>query len=136
MIQEEDQISIVNALRYLGEVFQSLRCSFGSEERSGSSHSQSKDKEEKVKVLFPPEEVFDRDDFAELLATAKTGISLTDHYNGTCKYGEVLDHDFSIKGHPNIHVVDASAFPSIIDGNTKYGTLTIAELAASRIECQ
>lgn len=121
-----DKISIVNALRFLGDIFKRMKC----------SHKQEKCKEEKVKLLFPVKGVFKRDDFDELLANAKTGISLTDHYCGTCKYGTVLESDFSVKGHPNLHVVDASTFPSIIDGNTEYGTLTVAELAATRITCK
>uniref|UniRef100_A0A6C0CG28 Glucose-methanol-choline oxidoreductase N-terminal domain-containing protein n=1 Tax=viral metagenome TaxID=1070528 RepID=A0A6C0CG28_9ZZZZ len=90
---------------------------------------------EKIKLLFPQKDVFQRDDPTELLATAKIGISITDHYSGTCAYGKVLNSDFSLKNQKNIHVVDASAFPSIPDGNTEYPTLLVAELAATRIKC-
>jgi choline dehydrogenase-like flavoprotein len=89
---------------------------------------------EKVKLLFPQRDVFLRNDPAELLATAKVGISVTDHYAGTCAYGKVLNPDFSLKDQKDIHVVDASAVPMIADGNMEYPTLLLAELAATRIK--
>jgi hypothetical protein len=125
-----DQKSIVNALKFLGDIFFRMKKSHKSDNKT---YNKSCDRQEPIKLLFPTEDVFKRNDFDELLVNAKTGVSLTDHYSATCKYDEVLEHDFSIKGYPNIHVVDASTFPHIIDGNTEYGTLMVAELAASRI---
>lgn len=117
-----DQQEIVELMRYFGDVYHRLSNQVGNPAF------------EKVKLLFPQPGVFQRDNPAELLATAKVGISVTDHYAGTCAYGKVLNPDFSLQGHEDIHVVDASAVPMISDGNMEYPTLLLAELAATRIK--
>lgn len=109
---ESDRTAIVNGLRWLGQVYFRLK---------------------NIQCIFPPEDVFLRNDNDELLKYAMTGVSLTDHYCSTCQYGTVLDDNFMLKGYNNIHVVDASAFPHISDGNTQYPTMVLAELAAERI---
>jgi choline dehydrogenase-like flavoprotein len=110
----EDCLSIIDGLRWLGQVYFRL-------------------KSPTTQVIFPPEEVFTRDHDEELLAYAKTGVSVTDHYSRTCAYGMVLNENFEIRGYQGIHVVDASAFPHISDGNTQYPTMVLAELASQRI---
>jgi choline dehydrogenase-like flavoprotein len=117
-----DQQDIIELMRYFGDVYNRLSRQIGNPAF------------EKVKLLFPQQDVFLRNDPAELLATAKVGISVTDHYAGTCAYGKVLNSDFSLKDQKDIHVVDASAVPMIADGNMEYPTLLLAELAATRIK--
>lgn len=115
---EEDQISITNGLRWLGKVYTRLKSQIDGN------------------IIFPPEDVFIRDNDDELLKYAMAGVSVTDHYCRTCQYGTVLNDNFEIKGYKDIHVVDASAFPSISDGNTQYPTMVLAELAAERIKLE
>jgi len=117
-----DQQNIVDLMRYFREVYHRLSRQVGNPAF------------EKVNLLFPQPGVFERNDPVELLATAKVGISITDHYTGTCAYGKVLNSDFSLKSNKDIHVVDASAAPMISDGNMEYPTLLLAELAATRIK--
>jgi choline dehydrogenase-like flavoprotein len=117
-----DQQNIVDLMRYFREVYHRLSRQVGNPAF------------EKVNLLFPQLGVFERNDPVELLATAKVGISITDHYTGTCAYGKVLNSDFSLKSNKDIHVVDASAAPMISDGNMEYPTLLLAELAATRIK--
>jgi len=121
---QEDNDSIVELLRYLGQIANKM---------TDTINTFDNPKIEDIQILFPEPDVFERNNYNELLDNAKVGVSLTDHYCGTCEYGVVLNEDFSLKGYPNIHVVDASTFPSIPDGNTEYPVLLIAELAATRI---
>jgi choline dehydrogenase-like flavoprotein len=112
---QEDRRSIVDGLRWLGQVYLRLKTQITTQ------------------VVFPPEDVFIRNEYDELLDYAIKGVSVTDHYCQTCRYGTVLNQDFEIKGYDGIHVVDASAFPHISDGNTQYPTMVLAELAAEQI---
>ena len=109
----DDNESLTEGLRWLGEVSSILSGQF-----------------QEAEVLFPPQEVLDRDNDAELLEYVKIGVSSTDHYSVTCRVGTVLDKNFKLKGSNKIHVVDTSSFPSIPDGNTQYPVMIIAELAA------
>lgn len=132
----EDNESIVEVLRFMGKMFKKLRSSYDEFfECCSDSHCENGSDSflKNVVSVFPKESVFNRNDFDELLQAAKTGVSSTDHYSGTCKFGKVLGHNFSVIGHPDLHVVDASAFPSIPDANTEFPTLLLAELAATRI---
>lgn len=112
---QEDCDSIVDGLRFLGRFASQLEW-----------HSD-------VQVVFPPQRILDRNDNAELLQYAKLGVSLTDHYTGTCRIGDDLDQNFKLRGSEKIHVVDASAIPEISDGNTEFPVLMFSEIACSRL---
>ena len=87
-----------------------------------------------IKLVFPPEEVMLRDDSRELERWAKIGLSQTDHYCGTNSLGTVVNpDDFKVYNTDNIHVVDASVFPSISDSNTTFPVLVMSEIASDRI---
>lgn len=117
----DDNNSIVALLQYLGQIYFKMK-------ETGRKHDV-----RDVITLFPSESVFVNNDYTELLNNAKAGVSLTDHYCSTCRYGDVINSDFSLKENRDIHVVDASTFPSISDGNTEYPTLLISEIASRRI---
>lgn len=83
-----------------------------------------------AKVVFPTEDSFsDRNTLSE---KAKEGVSATAHYSGTCR-DAINFNDFSVKGLENVHVVDASVFPSISNGNTAFPVYMISEIASDRI---
>lgn len=84
--------------------------------------------------IFPPVPVLQESNPVILTEYIKRGLSLTDHYCSTCILGNVVDpSNFLLKGTDNIHIVDASIFPSISDGNTNYPCMTMAEIGAKRI---
>lgn len=120
--EDSDIRSIVESLRWMYSVVCNMRqdelfCNDGD-----------------LQIVFPPEDVLERDDLDELSDWAKIGLSQTDHYSGTCSLGKVVDpKDFTVYGTTNIHVVDASTFPSIPDGNTEFPVLLMGEEAVSRI---
>ena len=90
-----------------------------------------------LRLVYPPAPVLERDNPVELEKYINNGISLTDHYSRTCKLGTVVDPTtFLLSGTKNIHVADASVFPTIPDGNTNYPTCLIGEIAADRIGSQ
>jgi len=86
------------------------------------------------KVVFPPEEVLINNNYQELEEWARKGLSLTDHYNGTCALGKVVDpNNFKIYGTKNIYVADASTFPEIPNANTEFPVAVMATIASKRI---
>lgn len=119
--KKSDIYSIVESLRWMYQVFVNMRQS-----KLFACDS--------IGLVFPLEEVMLRDDDKELESWAKIGLSQTDHYCGTNALGRVVDpSDFKVYGTKNIHVVDASVFPSISDGNTTFPVLVMAEIASERI---
>jgi len=88
-----------------------------------------------LKVVFPPENAFNNGgNDRTLFDYVKKGISMTDHYSCTCALGKVVNpKDFALYEDPRTHVVDASVFPAIADGNTEYPVCLMAEIAADRI---
>jgi len=121
--KNSDIHSIVEALRWMYQVFLEMR-------QSRLFHCST----DLIEVVFPPEEVLIRDDLEELATWAKMGLSITDHYSGTCAAGSVVDaKDFKVKGLKNVHVVDASVFPIISTGNTEFPVLVLSEVASERI---
>ena len=86
-----------------------------------------------MKVVYPPENIFRRDDKDEMIDYIKKGVSMTDHYCSTCQMGRVVDEHFQLKDSKNIYVVDASVFPSIVDGNTEFGVCLMSEIASEEI---
>jgi choline dehydrogenase-like flavoprotein len=84
--------------------------------------------------VFPPVSVLQQSNPAILEVYIKQGLSLTDHYCSTCKLGTVVDpNTFLLMGTNNIHIIDASTFASISDGNTAYPCMVMAEIASKRI---
>ena len=84
--------------------------------------------------IYPPLSVLQENNNQSLVKYVKEGVSMTDHYSGTCSITDVIDPvDFSLFGNNKIHVVDASVFPAIPDGNTEFATRIIAEIGADRI---
>lgn len=116
-----DISSIVESLRWMYKVASKIGqdlCEFG----------------EKLEVVYPPKDVMERDNDAELEIWAKSGLSLTEHYNGTCALGKVVSaKSFRVKGTENVHVIDASVFPRIPDANTEFPTCVMAAVASHRI---
>lgn len=91
-----------------------------------------------IASVYPPENVFAQNDKNILSKYAKDGVSMTDHYSSGCAIGKVISSsDFSLISDSarssNVHVVDASVFPVIPDGNTEFPVCVIAEVAADRI---
>ncbi len=113
---DSDISKIVDGLRFLYDLVEEMRLELPS-----------------LEVHYPPEEVLIDDDENELEEFARDGISVTDHWSGTCPVGDVLQDDFRLKETKNVHVVDASSFPGISDANTQYPVVVIAEIAADRI---
>lgn len=120
----DDNDSIVELLRFMKRIASSM---------INTKNTLVNTKLQDVQILFPSPSVLIRNNYDELLFAAKEGVSLTDHYCSTASYETVLNKDFSLKGYPNIHIVDASAFPSIPDGNTEFPVLLMAELGSTRI---
>lgn len=82
-----------------------------------------------IRVIYPPVR-----SGPNLSNYIQQGLSLTDNYSQTCRLGTVVDPtDFSLYRASNIHVVDASVFPEISDGNAYYPTMVMAEIAVDRI---
>jgi choline dehydrogenase-like flavoprotein len=61
------------------------------------------------------------------------------HPVGTCKMGAahdsmaVLDAQLRVKGIPGLRVIDASAMPTLVSGNTNAPTIMLAEKAADSL---
>ena len=87
-----------------------------------------------LKPIFPPVEVLQENNPLILERYIRQGVSLTDHYCATCQLSSVVNPEtFLLRGSDNIHIVDASTFPEISDGNTNYPVMVMAEIAAKRI---
>lgn len=128
--EKSDIYSIVQGLRWMYQVVLEMRQSKLFNDNNCSTDTD-------PKLVFPPEEVMLRNDPEELELWAKIGLSQTDHYCGTNALGRVVDpDDFTVYGTKNLHVVDASVFPAISDGNMTYPVLAMAEVAADRIGSQ
>lgn len=116
----EDLASLIRGMRFMRKISDRLKQTYSS-----------------LSVVFPPNEAFlssDGGNDGDLVKFIKQGLSLTDHYCATCALGKVVNPiDFSVYGHPNIHVVDTSVFPEISDGNTAYPVTVMAEIASERI---
>lgn len=114
---ESDMSSIMDGLRWMYSISQELTQIYPT-----------------LTPVFPPVSVL-RDNNPAILETyIRQGLSLTDHYCGTCRLGPVVDPDtFLLRDSNNIHIVDASTFPEISDGNTSYPVMTMAEIASQRI---
>lgn len=84
-----------------------------------------------IRPVFPSLGVWTNNDSKEMLAAAKTGVVVSDHYS--CILSKHTDANFQLHGHPNLHVVDASTFPHITDGNTQFPAMLIGEIAAEKI---
>ena len=111
-----DLSNIVDGLKFLYSIVQNMNKIYPS-----------------LRSIYPPETVFRENNINILANYVKDGISLTDHYSGTCGFNDVVNpNDFSIYGSSNIHVVDASIL-SLPDGNTEFPVCVLAEIAADRI---
>lgn len=120
---KSDIYSAVQSLRWMYEVVKQMR----RDKLFSGCHDD-------LVVVFPPEDVMQRDSSKELETWVKIGLSQTDHYAGTCALGKVVDpKDFTVYGTKNLHVVDASVFPEISNGNTALPVLVMSEIAALRI---
>lgn len=112
-----DLSSVLDGMKFLYQIKEKMKNTFPS-----------------IISVYPPEDVFLEFDDKLLIPYVKEGVSLTDHYLGTCAVGKVVDpFDFSLIGIPHIHVVDASVLPEISDGNTEFPICVIAEVASDRI---
>jgi choline dehydrogenase len=86
--------------------------------------------------MLPGPAVADGDD-AAIDAFVRQMVTTTGHPTGTCAMGgdedAVLDSDLRVRGVDGLRVVDASAFPVIMRGNTNAPTIMLAEKAADMI---
>ena len=86
--------------------------------------------------LFPGDGVRDEAGLREFIARKAESIY---HPVGTCRMGAdddasaVLDPQLRVRGVKNLRVVDASAMPKLVGGNTNAPTIMIAERAADLI---
>ena len=115
LFPEEDLSELVQGAHYMYEVIQNLRIYHPNLELISPTLA-----DFKTEIL--------------LRQAIQENLSLTDHYSGTCRLGDLVNpEDFSLKGYPHIHVVDASVFPELPDGNTEFPVAVMAEIAAERL---
>lgn len=85
--------------------------------------------------VLPGPAVIDDRDLAESIRTHSQTLY---HPVGTCKMGgdrlAVVDAQLRVHGISNLHVVDASIMPTIVNANTNAPTIMIAEKAADMIK--
>ena len=55
------------------------------------------------------------------------------HPQGGNALGTVVDERFAVRGSPNVHVCDASVFPSAVTVNPQLTVMALAQHAAQRI---
>jgi hypothetical protein len=86
----------------------------------------------RAQLVFPPETSFLPGRDEELESDMIKGVTMTDHYSGTCAslLNTNFKHRFSLTDTPNLSVVDTSAARFIADGNTEFSVLVMAELAS------
>ena len=109
---KEDCQSLIDGMKYLGRNYNHLRSKYD------------------IKAIFPPENVYRENDNI-ILDYVKKGVGIADHYS--CTMSGVVDSNLALKGYPNFHVVDASVFPAISDGNTEFPAIMIGEIGADKI---
>ncbi|HEX8755976.1 MAG TPA: choline dehydrogenase [Steroidobacteraceae bacterium] len=84
--------------------------------------------------VFPGEAVTTR---SELEAVVRRKAETIYHPSGTCRMGRdanaVLDASLRVRGIEALRVIDASAMPKLIGGNTNAPTIMIAEKAAAQL---
>ena len=84
--------------------------------------------------VFPGESVTTR---SELEAVVRRKAETIYHPSGTCRMGRdadaVLDANLRVRGIEALRVIDASAMPKLIGGNTNAPTIMIAEKAAAEL---
>jgi choline dehydrogenase len=79
------------------------------------------------------------DDDAELLEYCRNNGATIFHPSGTCKMGvesdpmAVLDHRLRVRGVDRLRVIDCSAMPTLVSGNTNAPAIMMAEKAADMI---
>lgn len=113
----EDTSSLMDGMKWMYSLTQKLKTTYPS-----------------LTPVYPPLSILKENNPKTLETYIEEGVSLTDHYCGACALGTFTNPlDFSIMGYPNIHVADASVFPSISDANTTYPVMVMAEIAADRI---
>ena len=116
----DDSASIVEGLRFMSRFASEFDYNLGDDVD--------------LEVVFPPQDVLNRNQDTEMLEYAKIGVSNTDHYHSTVPMGKLVDPaNFKLNGSDKIHVVDASVIPIISNGNTEYPVLVFAEIAADRL---
>ena len=84
--------------------------------------------------VFPGESVTTR---SELEAVVRRKAETIYHPSGTCRMGcdanAVLDASLRVRGTEGLRVIDASAMPKLVGGNTNAPTIMIAEKAAAEL---
>lgn len=112
-----DLANIIDGMRFMYELVLKLKISYPT-----------------LNSVYPPMNILKNNDKFELNKFVQNGISLTDHYSCTCSFSKVVNaKDFSLIDFPNIHIVDASVFPIISDGNTEFPVCVLAEVGSERI---
>ena len=85
--------------------------------------------------IMPGQDVVDDDE--RLAASIRAASNTTHHFVGTCRMGAdpdaVVDPQLRVRGVDRLRVIDASVFPSQINGNTHAPTVMIAEKGAAMI---
>lgn len=113
LFNDTDNSSLVEGMRYLYSNYLYLKTQYD------------------INPAFPPADVWERNNSAELLEVVKTGVIISDHYS--CILSNQVNANFQVNGYPNLHVVDASTFPCITDGNTQFPAMLIGEIASNII---
>jgi hypothetical protein len=112
MFHTDDEISLIKAMRHLTTSFEYIERKYNTE------------------LLYPPrDELYGSDE--SLLKAIKTGVITTEHHS--CTMRTHINENMELNGYKNVHIVDASSFPQIPDGNTEFPSALIGEIGADVI---
>jgi choline dehydrogenase-like flavoprotein len=112
MFHKDDEISLIKAMKHLTKSFEYMEGKY------------------ETKLLYPSRDELYGSDVA-LLKAIKTGVITTEHHS--CTMRSHINENMELKGYKNVHIVDASSFPQIPDGNTEFPSVLIGEIGADVI---
>jgi choline dehydrogenase-like flavoprotein len=112
MFHKDDEISLIKAMKHLTKSFEYIEGKY------------------ETQLLYPTRDDLYGSDIA-LLKAIKTGVVATEHHS--CTMRSHIDKNMELNEYKNVHIVDASSFPEISDGNTEFPAALIGEIGADVI---